>query len=583
MIRLPISGLRMSETDVKVLNEILSQKQAEVAEEMDEGEFFEFFSANEILRNYSSSPTDIQNGIVGGGSDGGIDAFYLLVNGSFVNDKEAAENLKSLKQNVLVDLILIQSSREQTFSMARVLRIGETSENVLSLGKSPADFSEQYNESLLDAIDRFRIAHRVLAAKFPTLNVSYFYVTKGETEKISADVRLKAAAVEEKTKNLLATVTKASFTFVGARELVELAIKPPKTTSPLPYVDVMDSPKGGYAAFVKLSDFYNFITDGDVMIDYLFDFNVRDYQGDIEVNKAIRETLTKPIAGEDFWWLNNGITIVASRVGPGEHHELMIEEPYIVNGLQTSQEIYDYLSANLKALKEDDRQALVRIIASKSSETQDRIIRATNSQTAMAPASLWATDPIHRDLEKLFPSVGLFYDRRKSYWRNRDKPISKIVSISDLAQSVIAMILQEPNIARSSPSRYFKNRKLYQRVFAKFYPIEIYTVCAATRKNAETFLRTVESDARNRNNLLYYILLVAVCLATKSQNPRPTTIAKKLTANPIDDAVFNEALGIVRPLYDALGGDDKVAKGPELVRQVKAAINTRFPKKGKKP
>src|SRR2546430_3182516 len=118
MRRLPIEGLRVSETDVKVIDEILSEKHKEIAPDLDEGEFFEFFAAQQVLRNYASSPTDIQNGMVGGAgqkdnkrktvSDGGIDGLYLLVNGRFISDLEAAEDLKSLKQNVVIDLILIQ-------------------------------------------------------------------------------------------------------------------------------------------------------------------------------------------------------------------------------------------------------------------------------------------------------------------------------------------------------------------------------------------------------------------------------------------------------------------------------------------
>lgn len=598
MIRLPIEGLSVSESDVKVIDEILSAKHAEVAPDLKDDEFFEFFAAQQVLRNYALSPTDILNGMVGGsgqkekkpddkdsGSDGGIDGFYLLVNGRFISDLEAAEDLKALKQNVVIDVVLIQATREQTFAMSRVLRLSEAVENILQLGRKPEDFTEKYNEPLLDAIERFRTAHRVLAGKFPTINVSYFCVTKGDKSKVAEDVQKKADGVEEKTKALLVTVTTAKFQFVGARELIELAIKPPKTTSPLPFVGSMDSPKGGYAAFVKLSDFYNFVTEGGEMIDHLFDFNVRDYQGDVEVNKGIRDTLTDQPANEDFWWLNNGITIVATRVQPGGHRELVIEDPYIVNGLQTSQEVYDYFRANGDALKDDDRQALVRIIASTDSKTQDSIIRATNSQTGMGPASLWATDPIHRDLEKLFPSAGLYYDRRKNYWRNKDIPLAKIVSIQDLAQSIISMVLRAPDDARARPSKYFKqkNRSLYQKVFAPWFPIDIYTACAVTRKRGEAYLRKTEPSSRHRNNLLFYVLLVAGCLATKSRAPQPKTLAKRLTAKPIDDALLKEALEMVRPLYDSLGADDKAAKGSELVSLVQAAIDAKFPKKGKKP
>jgi hypothetical protein len=200
----------------------------------------------------------------------------------------------------------------------------------------------------------------------------------------------------------------------------------------------------------------------------------------------------------------------------------------------------------------------------------------------MAPAALWATDPIHRDLETVFPQVGLYYDRRKHYWRNRDIPLAKVVGIQDLAQSIISMVLQEPHMARGKPSRYFKHRnhRLYKQVFAKYFPIDLYLVCAITRKRAESFLRRTEADARHRNNLLFYVLVVAGCLATKSSTPSPQALANKLTATPVDDALLQEAVNIVRPLYDKLGADDQAAKGPELIKMVKAEMDSRFSKKG---
>ena len=44
----------------------------------------------------------------------------------------------------------------------------------------------------------------------------------------------------------------------------------------------------------------------------IFEANVRDYQGAVEVNKAIMESLHENDSKDEFWWLNNGITIVAT-------------------------------------------------------------------------------------------------------------------------------------------------------------------------------------------------------------------------------------------------------------------------------
>jgi hypothetical protein len=395
-------------------------------------------------------------------------------------------------------------------------------------------------------------------------------------------VKRKASAIEAGAKGLLATVSNCTFTFIGARELIELATRPPKTVFSLPCADAMPSEKGGYVALVKLIDFFTFITADDGQLrDHLFESNVRDYQGDVAVNEAIRTTL-KQDKKDDFWWLNNGITILATKTG-GDLKNLVIEEPQIVNGLQTSQEIYEYFRTNKEELKTDQRQTLVRIIASTDAEAQDKIIRATNSQTSIPPASLWATDPIHRDIERRFQHVGLYYDRRKSQWRKEGIPIAKIVGITELAQSVAAIALQEPDHARARPGRYFKRdkqgEKLYKTIFdLKRYPIDFYSFCALLRKETERFMRTAVSDRAHRSNMLFYVLMVVVCLKTKSRRPKPKAVAST-DISSIDEPLFSQALDIVRPLYEALGATNKVAKGTQLLQLIKTEMESMFPKR----
>jgi len=87
-----------------------------------------------------------------------------------------------------------------------------------------------------------------------------------------------------------------------------------------------------------------------------------------------------------------------------------------------------------KSQQFDERSILVRVIVTEDAESRDRIIRATNSQTDIPSASLRATDKIHRDIEDFFATRGLFYDRRKNFYKNQGKPVRKIVSIGFLAQ-----------------------------------------------------------------------------------------------------------------------------------------------------
>ena len=46
----------------------------------------------------------------------------------------------------------------------------------------------------------------------------------------------------------------------------------------------------------------------------IFESNVRDYQGNTDVNEGIAASLGTA-SSEDFWWLNNGVTVLATKEG----------------------------------------------------------------------------------------------------------------------------------------------------------------------------------------------------------------------------------------------------------------------------
>src|SRR5690348_1392133 len=170
MLTLPLEGVDVSaDTDISVLDSILGPSRKELAPELSEDEFFELFSAHKILRDFQLDPDEIASGQIGtkdsnkNGSDGGIDGFYLFANGKLVREVADAEGAKkNLKKNVSVDLVLIQATTHNGFTLDRITRLKDTCDDIFSLNLEPKDFSEQYNPLLLDAIDRFRTLYRIL-------------------------------------------------------------------------------------------------------------------------------------------------------------------------------------------------------------------------------------------------------------------------------------------------------------------------------------------------------------------------------------------------------------------------------------
>ncbi len=240
----------------------------------------------------------------------------------------------------------------------------------------------------------------------------------------------------------------------------------------------------GYVCLVPLKNFFDFISDNEKeLLRHIFESNVRDYQGNVKVNKDIHETLVGT-GKEEFWWLNNGVTILASDVYAATGEKLIISDPQIVNGLQTSRVVHTYFRESGK--EKDSRSILVRVVKTQDQAARDRIIKATNSQTSIPDAWLHATEELHRRIEDYFVSHGLYYDRRKNFYKNQGKPASKIVTIPRLAQAVTAIYLQKPDDARARPSTVL--RKTYTEVFHRHHPPDMYLKCAQLVNVIEEFL-----------------------------------------------------------------------------------------------
>src|SRR5260221_13238563 len=99
MISIGIANSPVSDADISIIKEILAQSKAKLEPTATNSDFFEFFSASHILRDYKFSPDDIKAGIVGQdpseqseATDGGIDSMYLIVGGKLIQDSEQAKD-----------------------------------------------------------------------------------------------------------------------------------------------------------------------------------------------------------------------------------------------------------------------------------------------------------------------------------------------------------------------------------------------------------------------------------------------------------------------------------------------------------
>ena len=193
-----------------------------------------------------------------------------------------------------------------------------------------------------------------------------------------------------------------SFNFVNAQRLLEqVRVRVSKDRQLNWQPQPMVAPEGTIG-LVKLVDFYDFLCEPDgTLASRVFESNVRGFQEETPVNIQIRRSVRDVSQPVNFWLLNNEITIITERLSTAGQLTYKCEDPQIVNGLQSSRAIFEFFQAG--GDKNDSRCVLVRLIRTDDEKVRDSIIRATNSQNKIEPASLRATDPIHLDIDKAPP------------------------------------------------------------------------------------------------------------------------------------------------------------------------------------
>ncbi len=363
-----------------LLNSILKQQKEKLYPSLSFDRFFEVYCADNILLNYDLNIDEIESGIVDGPKDGGIDASYVFVNGLLLTEDFEFYTIKQAKE---IDLFVIQSKNQDTFKEGPVDKLCASMPVLLNMDQTNNQLNSPFKPQVVSVFQSFIQAMDRLATDFPQVSVHIFYCCKGD--KPNETTLSKSNGLKETLKSNYDNV---NFTFLGAQELYNRSSKQKKLTREL---QVVSSPLSGinsYVALCTLSSYVSFIVDEDnVLLTRMFEANVRAYQGEIEVNKEIAASLTVPTEGIDFWWLNNGITIVAD-LAKFMNNQIIIENPMIVNGLQTTQEIYKSSRDNSN---EDTRKILVRVIVETDRAKRDEIIKATNRQTAMKHSSFKAT------------------------------------------------------------------------------------------------------------------------------------------------------------------------------------------------
>ena len=527
-------------------------------------DYFEFFSASQILKNQGLSDDEVDNGIVGKGLDGGCDSIYLFLNNLLITP-DVVEHISAPKDSIL-EMIIIQSMKTTSSGEDAVMKWKTISGNLLDLSKTTTDFMTRYNADVLEAFTTFRDTYTRLITSRVKLKFKFYYATLAS--ELHPNVIQQAEELKDTIKGLFPNAV-VEVIFVDSDALFDMYNAVIENRVNLKFADIPISPnQKNYIALVDLKSYFNFIVndEGDVRKSF-FDSNVRDYQGKNNVNSSISETLHRA-DDNDFWWLNNGVTVLASEATLVNNRELQIVNPEIVNGLQTSMEIYNYFSENREALESEKRSILLRIIVPDNEESRDQIIFATNNQTNIPKATLRVTDPIHLQIEMYFKSRGLFYDRRKNYYKNQGRKPAEIVGVSFLAQCLITIFLKKPDYARARPSTLLNDEKTYNELYEKNNDLEVFYRVALLGKKIQRNVRSgSDYSSAEKSDILYYVLYAVIADVLGKKNITPADI-KNLDIDSITDTLIEDIRNRVYEIYKQHGGNGRVAKSAEFIQYI---------------
>ena len=438
-----------------------------------DGVVFERMLTQAIIEN--DSPNSISNDealldtiCVDDYFDSGIDSICIRVNGHIVTSLDFLKFIIEKDKGIrTAEIILIQSKCKDKFDLKEI--------STFILGVQ--NFLEPVSSRKLNAKVQlwFNIKNEILEnvqywTDMNHIDVRLFYAAANATWTNSSEVlgsfeTLKKAA--ERFENGVYKIESA--VFIDEKRLQKISVNENETYSAklalqgTPLQIAGDDSVMGCAAIINATDLLGILIDETTgnLKRGLFEENVRDYQGNTNVNQSIRETIKN--APESFILRNNGITILANRLEYPNLNSVRITNPQIVNGCQTCSVIY---YAHKEGLDLSKVQVFARIISTNETETINSIVSANNNQNMVHDMINEITKEYHKKLETYFreyddvaESRHVYYERRSKSLANENICAYQKCTFKTLIQSSVAVWFDAPYDAVDSEFRLLPKYK----------------------------------------------------------------------------------------------------------------------------
>ncbi|NYF12990.1 hypothetical protein HDC34_001284 [Pseudoclavibacter sp. JAI123] len=503
--------------DQVIAKDSFSQFKAANYPKLSDDDGFERFTISLLLKHYGPSPADLERGLVSASDDGGIDGFYLFLNRRELveSDSPRLTNRKSaldgLQAGLSLDVVIVQSKKESSWDTNVFPKIESALRAMFDNNQSAADLRAfPLNEDVVEKAMTWRKLRSKIAMLAPVVHFHVHYATFAKQSDVNAYMKTKARQLKSWLVSSLPTGSTTIVEYVGDAEVVTRLRLGTDFKAKLVLTKLPIREANALVGLVTVKEYLKFLRHqkSKVIRDEMFAVNVRDYAGaNIRVNDAIGKTLASDTESL-FWWLNNGITIIADKAEDPLELEWLLTNPLIVNGLQTSHVIHAQDIAGAITRKRLGQSVLVRVITESDADVREAIISGTNNQTAIASLQLHANEEKQLRIEEFLRASGWYYERRRYQYRGVKVAASRIRNMTEVGQAVMAYRLLQPDTARARPTSLLGTSAGWNKVFEPNEPEELYSKALSVVDAVDDYLRSspAKAIADDSTNARYYLV-----------------------------------------------------------------------------
>lgn len=242
----------MAKNDLVLLDGILDDYVARGITPADSGEAFEYFATEQILKDYALSKEQLLSGSVDGRNDGGIDEFFILVNGHL------AENILEghwPRSHASLDVYIISCKHDDSFKQTPINALVSSLIQLLDFSIPSSALVETYNEAVLRKRELLSQSYRRVAPALAQFDIHVIYASRGdEAAANEPNISEKARQVEDICRGSF-TDCSAEFSFWGSSKLLTKYRENKKSSLDLLYEECINQ-QGQYVVLASLKNYH---------------------------------------------------------------------------------------------------------------------------------------------------------------------------------------------------------------------------------------------------------------------------------------------------------------------------------------